>query len=250
MDKIVTASTVRMPANQSNRSVPAHSADGIGATPRDKEEGMTRETISLAKCISDFARRLANFTHQAPNLMASVAILTLMAMFAPGVNAACHVSPNPRLGLAWPESKFLQDQGNTASASAENAKEEGSIVGLWHVFYVSGGQPFDEGFDQWHSDGTEILNDTAPPQPANGAGTICLGVYKKIAPATYKLRHPFWSFDANGNLVGSGVILETVTVDAGGDNYHGTFTFDAFDLSGNLTFEATGDVSAKRITVD
>jgi hypothetical protein len=213
---------------------------------------MTRETSTRAKGISEFKRRLANFTLHVPNLMASVAILALMAMFAPGANAACHASSNPRFGAAWPELKFPQVQGNIASFSAENTKdqEEVSIVGLWHVFFVSGGQPFDEGFDLWNSGGTEILNDTSPPQPANGAGTVCLGVYKKTGPATYKLRHPFWSFDANGNLAGSGVILETVTLDADGDSYHGSFTFDVYNLSGNLISEVTGDLSAKRITVD
>src|ERR1700730_2855801 len=121
---------------------------------------MTRETSTRAKGISDFTRRLGNFTPHVPSLIASVAILTLMAMFSPGVNAACHDSPNARLGVAWPESKFLKGQSNTASSSAENTQEEVSIVGLWHVLFVSGGQPFDEGFDIWHSDGTEILNDT------------------------------------------------------------------------------------------
>jgi hypothetical protein len=248
MDKILIASNVPVPANQANRGVPAHSADGIGATP--KEECMTRETSTRAKGISDFTPRLTNFTLHVPSLMTSVAILALMAMFAPGVKATCYASSNRRLGVAWSESKFLQGQVNTVSSSAENTKEDVSIVGLWHVFFVSGGQPFDEGFDAWHSDGTEILNDTAPPQPANGAGTVCLGVYKKTAPATYKLRHPFWSFDANGNLAGSGVILETVTLDTGGDSYHGSFTFDVYNLSGNLISEVTGDLSAKRITVD
>src|SRR5437870_892905 len=83
------------------------------------------------------------------------------------------------------------------------------------VLLVSDGQPFDEGFDAWQSGGTEILNDTLPPQPANGGGTVCLGVYKKIGPRTYKLKHPFWSFDANANLAGSGVLGEIVTLDAG-----------------------------------
>jgi hypothetical protein len=213
---------------------------------------MTRETSTRAKGISDFTRSLANFGQHVPNLMASVAILTLMAMFAPALKATCHASSNPRFGATWSESKFPQVQGNIASFSAENTKdqEEVSIVGLWHVFFVSGGQPFDEGFEVFHSDGTEVLNDNASPQPPNSAGSVCLGVYKKIAPATYKLRHPFWNIDANGNLAGSGVILETLTVDEDGDSYHGTFTFDLFNLSGNLILETTGELNAKRITVD
>jgi len=213
---------------------------------------MTRETKTGAEGISDFTRRLVNFRDHAPNLLASVAILALITICAPGAKAACSPPSKARFGLTPPEPNFLLDEGNVARASDEKREEEkeASIVGLWHIFFVSGGQPFDEGFDEWHSDGTEVLNDTAPPQPANGAGTVCLGVYKKIAPGTYKLRHPFWSFDASGNLAGSGVILETVTLDEDGDSFQGTFTFDQFNLSGNLIFEATGTLSAKRITVD
>lgn len=212
---------------------------------------MTGETSTRAEGISDSTGGLANFRDYVPNLLAIVALLTLTTMFAPGAKAACSAPSNTKFGITSPESTFLRGEWKIARFSDEKEEEkEASIVGLWHVFFVSGGQPFDEGFDEWHSDGTEILNDTAPPQPANGAGTICLGVYKKTAPATYKLRHPFWSFDANGNLAGSGVILETVVVDEDGDSYHGTFTFDQFNLSGNLIFEATGDLNAKRITVD
>lgn len=211
---------------------------------------MTRETCTRVKDISDVTRNLANFRNHAPNLLAGVALLALITMFAPGAKAACSAPSNAKFSITSPESNFLPDEWNMARFSHEKEEERASIVGLWHVFFVSGGQPFDEGFDEWHSDGTEILNDTAPPQPANGAGTICLGVYKKTAPGTYKLRHPFWSFDANGTLAGSGVILETVTIDEDGDSYHGTFTFDQFNLSGNLIFEATGELNAKRITVD
>jgi hypothetical protein len=212
---------------------------------------MKRETRTGAEGSPDFTRGLATFRGHVPSLLSSVAVLALITMFVPGASAACSAPSNARFGITSPESTFLLGEGNVARFSYEEAaEEEPSIVGLWHVFFVSGGQPFDEGFDEWHSDGTEVLNDTAPPQPANGAGTVCLGVYKRIAPATYKLRHPFWSFDANGNLAGSGVILETVTVDEGGDNYHGSFTFDQFNLSGNLIFEATGELNAKRITVD
>ena len=212
---------------------------------------MRRQTSIRAEGISDFTSGLGNFRDHVPNLLASVALLALITTFAPGARAACSAPSKAKFGITSPESNFLPGEGNIARFFEEKAEvEEASIVGLWHVFFVSGGQPFDEGFDEWHSDGTEILNDNAPPQPANGAGTVCLGVYKKIAPATYKLRHPFWSFDANGNLAGSGVILETVTLDADGDSFHGSFTFDLYNLSGNLISEVTGDLSAKRITVD
>jgi hypothetical protein len=96
---------------------------------------------------------------------------------------------------------------------------------------------------------TEILNDTAPPQPANGTGTICLGVYKKVGPGIYKSRHPFWSFDATGTLVGTGVILETLVL-RGGNHYTGSFEWITYDLNGNVTSDTKGVLKAERITVD
>jgi len=57
-------------------------------------------------------------------------------------------------------------------------------------------------------------------------------------------------FDANGNLAGKGFINQDVTLDTSGDSYHGSFIFDLYDLSGNLIFEATGELTAERITPD
>jgi len=178
------------------------------------------------------------------------ALFAACVLCSAGANAACSQKAKSALRVSnW--TQFLKQGLSPASpAPATGQGADPSIVGLWHVFLISDGQPFDEGFDQWHSDGTEILNDTAPPQPANGAGTVCLGVYKKVGPGSYRLRHPFWSFDSEGNLAGSGVILETVTMDAGGASYHGTFEFDLYDLSNNLVFQASGTVSASRMNVD
>jgi len=181
----------------------------------------------------------------------AIAAVVGCVIFSTPAKACDHQGALPS-GVTVP---FVRSAGSPAVAreavtSATSTAGSRSIVGLWHVLLVSDGQPFDEGFDQWHRDGTEILNDTAPPQPANGAGTVCLGVYKKTGPGTYKLKHPFWSFDANANLVGSGVILQTVTLGPDGNTYQGSFTFHLFDLSGTLVFEATGTLSAERITAD
>ena len=57
---------------------------------------------------------------------------------------------------------FLQAaQPAAASVPTATSNSQASIVGLWHVFLTSGGLPFDEGYDAWHSDGTEILVDNA-----------------------------------------------------------------------------------------
>lgn len=152
------------------------------------------------------ARAAQEFFHgRTSRVMFCLTIVAGCALFSADAKGACdrpgkassaaalmEKRPFQILGLSQPAQKNLEDDDND------------SIVGLWHVKFLSGGQLFDEGFDQFHSDGTEILNDTAPPQPANGAGTVCLGVFKKTGPSTYKLQHPFWIFDANGILAGTG----------------------------------------------
>ena len=124
----------------------------------------------------------------------AVAVLACCALLPASAAASCGRPANAGAAAISPASPLLQRLGPVQQAAASTgASGPASIVGLWHVIFVSGGQLFDEGFDAWHSDGTEILNDTAPPQPANGAGTVCLGVFKKTGPGTYKLKHPFLS---------------------------------------------------------
>jgi hypothetical protein len=181
----------------------------------------------------------------------AIAIVASCVML-PATAAACSRQLGQSERISLPQLQWMKDMQAGGDARTMSAAPVGnqSIVGLWHVLLVSGGQPFDEGFDVWHSDGTEILVDNAPPQPANGAGAVCIGVFKKTGANTFKLKHVFWIIDANGNLAGSGVLAENVTVDAGANSYHGTFKEDGFDLSGNLLFEFTGDLSADRITAD
>lgn len=133
--------------------------------------------------------------------------------------------PDPRLGV-------------------DDAEE--TIVGLWDIKFIAENQVVDEGFDQYHSDGTEILNDTAPPP----TGNVCLGVYEKTGARSLKLRHPSWIFDpTNTIVVGRATILENVTLDKGGRTFTGTFRVQLTDLDGNsLGPDLTGDLKGERIT--
>jgi TolB-like protein/DNA-binding winged helix-turn-helix (wHTH) protein len=77
------------------------------------------------------------------------------------------------------------------------------------------------------------------------------GSGKRTGRNTYKVRHPTWSFDANGHLNGTILELEEVTLDAGGDSYRGTFVTDVFDpVTKLLTSETKGVIRASRIRVD
>jgi len=118
------------------------------------------------------------------------------------------------------------------------------------LLFTSGGQPFDEGYDAWHSDGTETLNDNAPPTSPNGGGNFCMGVYEKTGVGAYKLKHPFWLTDACGEYYAQGVVLEQVILDNGGNSYSNTFSKVWYDLNGNGIFQANGTLAAQRVTAD
>ncbi len=134
-----------------------------------------------------------------------------------------------------------------------------SIVGMWSIQFLSMGNAthnpsipdgamIDFGYNQWHSDGTEILNSGArSPAQEN----FCLGVWQKSGHATYLLNHFALNYDATtGMMIGRISIVENVTLSPGGTNYSGTFVYTVYDTKGNKTDRLTGQVTAERITVD
>jgi hypothetical protein len=134
-----------------------------------------------------------------------------------------------------------------------------SIVGMWSIQFLSMGNTshnppipdgamIDFGYNQWHSDGTEILNSGAR---APAQENFCLGVWQKTGHSTYTLNHFALNYDAaTGMLIGKISIVETVTLSPGGSSYSGTFVYTVFDTKGNKTDRLTGQVTAERITVD
>jgi hypothetical protein len=127
------------------------------------------------------------------------------------------------------------------------------IVGFWSVTFVSKGTPgvpdgtvFENGFQQWHSDGTEIHNSQAPA----AQGNFCLGIWKKTGKFHYTLNHFYLNSDpATNTLHGRGQLREEIDLDRGGDEHFGTVTFDVYDLAGNLVAHFQGTVHATRITL-
>jgi hypothetical protein len=179
-----------------------------------------------------------------------VAMVAFGIVFAAGAWAQCGLSAISKPSAAWPENDsqpaVAASEAPAESALASPKDSTAPIIGLWRVTFVSGGQVVDQGFDQWNFGGTEILNDTPPP----ATGNVCLGVWVQTGPRTFKLKHPSWTFDNSGNLNGTAIIREQVTVDGGGDNFSGPFTIDIYDLSNNLLLHLSGQITGKRITVD
>ena len=104
------------------------------------------------------------------------------------------------------------------------------------------------GYTQWHSDGTEFFTSGAR---SPGQGNFCLGVWEKTGDFTYQLNHFALNYDpATGTLLGTIVVVERVTLSAGGTQYSGTFAETIFDTKGNKTDSLAGQVTAQRTTVD
>jgi hypothetical protein len=197
-----------------------------------------------------------------PQFVAAVTLLAVTSLFPVNAKAACRVSSGSRSDISMPldllEHAPAEPSGQASTQHSSEAplnssahESRPSITGLWFVTFYSEGVAFDQGFDIWHSDGTEILNDNGPPEPAWSTGSFCMGVWKLTGYNTYKLKHVGWNFDGNGNLSARLVILQTVTVNAPGNRYEGSLELDLYDpVSGNLMSQTIGEVKAHRIQVD
>ena len=147
--------------------------------------------------------------HKTLVILCSVALL---GSFAGSASGQCGAGAAGRAPFLPQPQIQISGAGSTASAAAANGVADISIVGLWDTQWqqLSPGPAafFDEGYDQFHSDGTEILNDI----PAPSTGNICLGVFVKTGRLSYALHHVFWTFDGSGNLIGRGEWDSKITV--------------------------------------
>jgi hypothetical protein len=184
-----------------------------------------------------------------------VACIAVCAILAGSARAQCGSAA--RKAAALPGLQMSQDfatrspealsQTGSIQAQSEDSSEI-PITGLWKVVLVSGGATVDVGFEQWHSDGTEMLNDTPPP----ASGNVCLGTWEKTGPRTYSLVHPAFNFDSTGTTVVS-IFIERmqVVIAPDGNSFMGTFTWDSYNFSGNPLpgTHLAGAVTGKRIKV-
>jgi len=181
----------------------------------------------------------------------TILAVALATLFAAHGRADCGVTRTSKLKSAFHLAPKVQIamQPEVRPASGETPKDTPapSIVGMWQVTFVSDGEVVDQGFDQWNSDGTEILNDMPPPN------NVCLGIWTQTstpAGSVIKLKHPSWTFDDAGNLTGTATIKEELTLSADGKSFMGTFTVDVVDLNGNVLQSFAGEITGDRIIVD
>ena len=136
-----------------------------------------------------------------------------------------------------------------AALTNEDRYREPSIVGFWHLKMSIGANVIDAGTQQWHGDGTEVI-DSGGRSPL--IGNVCFGVWKQIGERRYKLNHRGIGFDPAGSAVnGVDSIVFDVKLSRDGNSYSGTFTIFAFDTDGNsLGPPVKGTATGTRITVD
>ena len=180
----------------------------------------------------------------------TLAMVSLAMGLVTEASSGCPNLPGLKAGAAQPiswQGKAEFGPGSPLLVADRDNSVDG-IVGLWRVTYVApDGTVFDEGLQQWHSDGTEFHWDTGAP-PAGG--NFCLGIWKKTGRSHYTMNHFFQNWDPTTNsLQFRGQIREEIDLDRSGDEHFGTVTVDGYDPTGNFLFHQQGTVHATRITV-
>jgi hypothetical protein len=126
------------------------------------------------------------------------------------------------------------------------------MLGFWYVKFTSDtpGVFFDWAYNQFHSDGTEMMN-----SGSLGSSAFCMGVWKRTAHLQYEVTHfpiPYDTTEAPPVLVGIVDLCEKITLSRDHNSFTGTFTQSTYDKVGNLLggLIITGKLEGRRITVD
>jgi hypothetical protein len=147
----------------------------------------------------------------------------------------------------------LSGLGSVHTNAMAEGVGHGSIVGMWSFTFTApdGITNVDWGFQQWHSDGTELTN-SGGQLPATG--NFCMGTWAQKGDGQYRLNHwaIAWALPGTdpSNLIGLINIREVVGVDHDGNKMTGTFSLDLYDKTGatHIAHLVDGAVAGTRIT--
>ena len=194
--------------------------------------------------------RIVSYSLRIKILLVTVA---LWSVWVPSASAACGSSAQrlpPSMSSAPQLPPPLQEAApDGVAAETPQRGGEPSMTGLWKTVFVAGGAVVNLGFNTWHSDGTEwALDGTFPP----AGGNVCPGVWERIGHRSYRTVHPAFNYDAsNTHVVGIFIERLKITISPDGNSYQGDFTWDSYDLQGNLLSDnsVAGRVMGTRIQV-
>lgn len=192
---------------------------------------------------------------------ASFALFSLGAGFAQSAHAGCADFQPTKKAVSWqtPASFFGGLSFLRASDERDQWQRE-DIVGMWRfTMTIAGPQGqaivIDDGYEQWHEDGTEIINSGAH---APNTSNFCLGVWAQTGPGTYKLNHFPLAWDASGIAPAGPVHFVANVKLKDHDHFSGPFTLDVYNWDGSEIVNAsgppvahvTGTLSAIRVTTE
>jgi hypothetical protein len=202
-------------------------------------------------------------------LLAALVLSVAGFSMANSAKAGCGYAPSPLKPNAWNPS--VQASPMLRSADYRPGEEgrfllisdsggwhgNAGIVGMWRFQLLTpSGAVVDDGYAQWHSDGTEIQNSGLH---APITSSFCLGVWKRVAPNRYQLKHFPLAWDATGQSPANAIQL-TETVKLTDENHlTGTFTLkvyvwtstDSLNVSPGMPVATiTGTVTATRVTIN
>ena len=195
-------------------------------------------------------------------MIATAGAAIFAVFFAPQASAGCGDASNLQGPFVFPQTSVQLPSGAVA-ANAEHPSARGAssptIVGLWSVQFLSKGNQahvppipdgalIDWGFNQWHNDGTELLNSGGH---AANTGNFCMGVWGQAGFLAFELNHYALAYDpTTGALVNIINLREQDTLSPSGDSYAGTFTLDVYDPKGNHVDHVGGAITGTRVTLD
>jgi hypothetical protein len=202
------------------------------------------------------------------SLLATVSIGMLGAATLPNALAGC-LAPDYR---NFAPASWLSRDGIAPRFVMVDREDSPAIVGMWKVTMTSMGNDrppvsipdnaqLDEGYQQWHDDGTEIMNSNRDPATSN----FCMGVWKQTGRSTFSLNHfalpwspadPTTSPKTAAAAVGPVRIQMIVTVDPPGDTFKGNFILTPYGTDETTVLlppgwaGLTGQITGKRVKLN
>lgn len=192
---------------------------------------------------------------------ACLAVFALGSAFARLANAGCADFQPDKKAVSWETpASFFGGLSFVRASDERDWWQREDIVGMWRfTMSIAGpkGQPIviDDGYSQWHVDGTEIMNSGAH---APNTSNFCLGVWEQTGPGTYKLNHFPLAWDSSGTAPQGPVHIVANVKLKDHDHFSGPFTLDVYSWDGNEIVNAsgppiahlTGTFSATRVTTE
>ena len=190
--------------------------------------------------------------------------LVLGTAFTPLANAGCaNFQPSGKLVSWQTPGEFYRGLSVVRVADSAGVSPRAGlddIVGMWRfTMSISGpnGQSIviDDGYTQWHSDGTEIMNSGSH---APNTSNFCLGVWAPTGRGTYKLNHFPLAWDTSGAAPQGPVRIVANVKLTDHDHFSGPFTLDVYLWDGSEIVNASGPpiahlagtYSATRVTTE